>query len=248
MIHDAARTLGMVLVVSRDDIATTQISSALREHGLSIEVSSSVPLALDRINRRKFEAVVVDSALEEDALTCLQGVRASPSNRTVVAFALSTGKNATAHALQQGFSLVFERPLTPDSINHTLRVAYGLIVRERRRYFRYPIVVPIVLTRKKTVQVHGRTINVSERGLALSSESPLAAGEEAVAGFTLQTPILPVRAECRVCWNNEKGEAGLSFLFLSANSASDLQAWLAVKLEGYLPGAVAEKFRRSDPS
>jgi DNA-binding response OmpR family regulator len=242
------RTFGTVLMVSRDDSATNQIADALREHGLFVEVSGSVPLALDRINRRKFEAVVVDSSLEQEAFTFLRGARASPSNRTTVAFALTTGNAATTLALQQGFSFVFERPLTPDSINHTLRVAYGLIVRERRRYFRYPIVVPVVLTKKKTLQIFGRTINISEHGMALSSETKLTAGDEAVADFTLQEPTLQVNAEARVCWNNDRGEAGLSFLFLPFHIASDLQSWLAAKLEESLPEAVAAKFGHVDRS
>lgn len=248
MIHETTRTLGAVLIVSRDDIATNTISSALREHGLSIEVRGSSALALDQVSRRKFEAVVVDLALEQEAFTFLRQARSSASNRTMVAFALTKGENATALALQQGFSFVFERPLRPDSINHTLRVAYAMIVRERRRYFRYPITVPVVLTKKKTNQLYGRTINVSERGMALSIGSRLATGDETVADFTLQEPLLRVTAESRVCWNNERGEAGLSFLFLPYGIASDLQLWLAAKLKGYLPVTIADKFPDSERS
>src|SRR5579872_7459664 len=242
------RNVAKALIVSQDEIATQQIASALCEHGLSVEISMSGPLAFNRIARHKFEAVIIDSAVDGGMVWLLDKLRSSASNRTAVAFALTTGKTATALALNQGFSFVFERPLTPDSINHTLRVAYGLIVRERRRYFRYPIVVPVVLTKKKTLQIFGRTINISEHGMALSSETKLTAGDEAVADFTLQEPTLQVNAEARVCWNNDRGEAGLSFLFLPFHIASDLQSWLAAKLEESLPEAVAAKFGHVDRS
>jgi hypothetical protein len=117
----------------------------------------------------------------------------------------------------------------PDSIRHTLRVAYGMIVRERRRYFRYPVVVPAVLNRRVAPEVFGRTINISERGVALRASPLLAPGSEGTAQFTLPDPPLRITAESKVCWNNEKGEMGLSFLFLPFDIASELQSWLAQK-------------------
>jgi hypothetical protein len=212
---------------------------------LSVEVSVAPTIALHHLSHRKFEAVVVDSALEDQAATLFRQLRASPTNRTAVAFALTRGSQETAFALRQGFSFVLERPLTPESISHTLKVAYGMIVRERRRYFRYPVVVPAVLSRKNAAEVFGRTVNVSENGMALSASVPLVPGSEGTVQFTLPDPSLQITAESKVCWNNEKGHAGLVFLFLPSNQASHLQAWLAQKLEEQLPQLVAEKFRSS---
>lgn len=237
-----SHVVGTALVVSRDTIASAQISDVFREHALSVEVSYDMSAALNRLNRRKFEAVVVDSCLASQAV--LQQIHASPSNRSAVTFALTSGRENTARALTQGFGFVLERPLTPDAISHTLRVAYGMIVRERRRYFRYAISVPAVFSRKAAPEVFGRTINISENGMALSTLTPLAPGSEGTARFTLPDLLQEMRAECRVCWNRENGEAGLSFLFLPSNLASELQAWLMQKLEKQLPEFVAEKFRQ----
>jgi hypothetical protein len=234
--------VGTALVVSRDTIASAQISDVFREHALSVEVSYDISAALNRLNRRKFEAVVVDSCLASQAV--LQQIHSSPSNRTAVTFALTSGRENTAWALTEGFGFVLERPLTPDAISHTLRVAYGMIVRERRRYFRYPISVPAVFSQKAAPEIFGRTINISESGMALSTLSPLAPGSEGTARFSLPDLQQEMRAECRVCWNGENGEAGLSFLFLPSNLASELQEWLMHKLEKQLPEFVAEKFRQ----
>jgi CheY-like chemotaxis protein len=234
--------VGKALIVSQDKIATQQITTALQDHGLSVEVSVSAPLALDRIARHKFEAVIVDSAIDGGIARFLIKLRASASNRTAVAFALTTGQNATTSALSQGFSFVLERPLTPESVIHTLRVAFGLIVRERRRYFRHPIEVPVALRRNGDV-IYGRTLNVSERGMAVRSSTPVSTGEKARAEFTLDHPDLHITADLRVCWSKENGDAGLSFTFLPHDLASELQTWLGQKLEEKLPQAVVEKFR-----
>jgi hypothetical protein len=186
----------------------------------------------------------VDSSLAGHALGCLQHIRASASNRTAVTFALTSGKDNTARALTEGFGFVLERPLTPDAISHTLRVAYGMIVRERRRYFRYPVEVPAAFGRKTAPEVFGTTINISESGIAICTSTLLETGSEGTALFRLPGLDQEIRADCKVRWNKQNGEAGLSFLFLPYNTASELQAWLAKKLEEQLPQVVAEKFRQ----
>jgi CheY-like chemotaxis protein len=235
--------VGTVLLISSDAAAIDQITDALRGHALSVEASIHISAALDRLSRRKFEAVVVDLSIGEQANDFLRQLRTSASNKTAVTFAISSNSDETARALKQGFSFALERPLTPESISHTLKVAYGLIVRERRRYFRYPIEVSVVLSPRTTSEVYGRTMNVSERGMALRTSIPLAQGLEGAAQFTLPELPLRITAEFKVCWNNAKGEAGLSFLSMPFDAASALQGWLAQKLEQELPQLVAEKFR-----
>jgi DNA-binding NarL/FixJ family response regulator len=239
------RLVGTVLLVSQDAIASHHVTDAMQELALSVEVCVSVPAAADRLSRRKVEAVVIDLAFGDQATVCLEQLRASASNKTAVRFALTSSSQETAHALNQGFSFVLQRPLTPESVGHTLKVAYGQIVRERRRYFRYPVAVPIAFSRESAPEVYGQTINISERGVSLRTSSPLSPGTEGTTHFTLPGVPVGIRAESRVCWNNEKGEAGLSFLFLPFDLASELQAWLAQKLEQQLPQRVAERFSQT---
>jgi CheY-like chemotaxis protein len=245
LLNAQSTTVGNVLLVSPDRTAVGQISDLLREHALSVDALPSAAAALDRLRHHKFEAVIIDWALEHQALTCLRQVRASAVNRTAVVFALTRGSEETTRALREGFIFVLERPLTQESISHTLKVAYGLIVRERRRYFRYPVVVPAVLSYKNAAEVFGRTVNVSENGMALRCAVPLMRESEGTVQFTLPDPALQVTAEAKVCWHDDQGNSGLQFLFMPQDLASHLQTWLARRLEEALPEAVAEKFRRS---
>ncbi len=241
-------TAPSVLLVSRDAIASRQVTDAMQQLAVSVEVCVDISAVADRLSRRKFEGVAIDLALGDQGLVCLEHVRASATNQTAVVFTLTSSSQETAHALKAGSSFVLQRPLTSESIGHTLKVAYGSIMRERRRYFRYPVVVPVVLNRKMAPSVFGQTVNISECGMALSTLTPLAPGSEATAQFTLPDPLLRITAESKVCWNNEKGGVGLSFHFLPFDCASQLQSWLVQKLEKQLPRLVADKSRESSLS
>ena len=238
-----SKPIGKALVVSEDAVITKQLSDAMEELALSVEVCGKIADALDRVNHTKLEVAVIDLSLGNRAILFLERVRASASNRTAITFAVTNNSAQTAAALKGGSAFTLQKPLTIEAIRHTFKAAYGLIVRERRRYFRYPISVPAAGTRKGESEIFGKTINISEKGMALSTSTPLAPGTELKIQFTLPDPRLDLTADCKVCWNNDKGQAGLLFVFIASNLASDLQSWLARRLEEQLPDVVTQRFQ-----
>jgi ActR/RegA family two-component response regulator len=72
--------VGKVLLVSNDAIAITQLTDSLQRFALFAEQRSDVASALERLNRAKFEAVIVDLQLGSQAEAVLEGIRNSPSN------------------------------------------------------------------------------------------------------------------------------------------------------------------------
>ena len=238
-----ARLIGSALIVSEDAVVARQIAEAMQQLALAVEVCDKVSDAMDRVNHSKLEVAVIDFSLGNHAALLIEQLRGSASNRTAVAFAITNSSVETAYALKAGSSFALERPLTSDSLRNTLQAAYGLIVRERRRYFRYPISVPAAAFKKGESEIFGKTVNVSERGVAFSGSTPLRPGVEVSMQFTLTNPQLAVTAECRVCWTNDRGQSGLSFLFLPPDLSSELQDWLARKLEEQLPDPVTRRFQ-----
>jgi hypothetical protein len=63
--------------------------------------------------------------------------------------------------------------------------------------------------------------------------------------FTLTNPQLAIKAGCKVCWTNDRGQSGLSLLLMPSNLSSELQAWLARRLEEQLPDLVTRRFQPS---
>ena len=138
--------IGLALLVSADPVTIQQFSLALQELSISSDVCQEVPAAVGRLNRQKFDAVIVDLQLGEQSGLILDEVHLSPSNRTAVTFAIS-GNDAEGAAFRKRSEFIFERPLSAKSIRSTLKPLYGLILRERRRYFPCPVFIPVLLLR-----------------------------------------------------------------------------------------------------
>ena len=230
------------LLVSADPVTINQFSHALQELSVSPDVCREVPAAVGLLNRRKFDAVIVDLQLGEQSGQILDELHLSASNRTAVTFAI-TGNDAEGTALRKRSGFVFERPLSKQSIRNTLNPAYGLILRERRRYFRCPISLPITIRRQSMAEVRCYSVNISEGGMAVSTFVPLNIGENVQVQFALPDHKEPFLAESTICWW-KTGHLGVRFVSFPQGAKSVLQDWLAQRLEEMLPEFVAGKFRK----
>jgi DNA-binding NarL/FixJ family response regulator len=228
----APESIGRMLLVSPSSLTMYQVAKSAHRFPMSVEVCTNARTALDLVNRQKFDAVTVDLSLGHVAVTILREMRLPASqNRTAVAFAISGNKGDKAAAFAAGSSFVLGRPLTFDSIRWTLQAAHGLILRERRRYFRCPIAMAVSIQQEGMPPVSGETEDISEGGIALRIPAPLTPGAEATVQFTLPGSQLPIRAEVKICWYNEQCHAGLSFLALSPHDCSELEGWIARRFE-----------------
>jgi hypothetical protein len=236
-------TIGLALLVSADPVTIHEFGHALEELSISPDVCREVPAAVGLLNRRKFEAVIVDLELGEECGSILDEVRRSLSNRTAVTFAIARSDAGGTAAFRRRTSFVFERPFSVQSIRNVLKPAYGLILRERRRYFRCPASVPVAVLRTNMPDVRCSSLNISEGGMALSTSVPLSIAEEVQVQFTLPGHEIPFSAKSRVCWL-KTGLLGVQFVSLSHEHKSELQGWLSAKLEEILPEVVAGMFRK----
>jgi CheY-like chemotaxis protein len=237
-------SIGLALLVSADPVTIQQFSHALQELSIFPDVCQEVPASIQLLKSRKFDAAIVDLQLGDQTGLILDEARLSPSNRKAETFAISSG-DAESTAFWKKSEFVFERPLSAKSIEGTLKPAYGLILRERRRYFRGPLSIPVVILRRTKPEVRCSSVNVSEGGMALSTIVPLSQGEKVHVQFTLPGHEVPFVAESTICWL-KTGDIGLRFVSLSQEHMSELQGWLSPKLEEALPESVASQFQKWD--
>lgn len=241
-------SVGRTLLVSSDPTTVQLLTESMQQLALYPEVCLEAPAALRLLNSQKFEAVIVDLLLGESAQAILEEVRVSRSNSTAVIFTISGSHAGTAGAFRAGSSFVLERPLSMSSISRILKAAYGLIVRERRRYFRCPIAVPADIRRPGLSPIRCQTLNISEGGMALMMPVPLKPGLLVNVQFQLPNRPYQFAAQSFICWSDEQGRVGLQFASPSVEWKSELQEWLSERLEDSFPESVAEKFRRTvDP-
>jgi len=238
--------MGRVLLICADSSTIQQVAEGMQEFAIATEVCNEVRLAMRQLNRQKFEAVIVDLGLAQ-AGKILEHVRLSPSNRTAVTFAITDPQKPSLLEIQQNEvkpNFVMEKPLSAGSVGRTLKVAFGSIVRERRRSFRCPVKIPaVILTSEKEANCH--VVNISEGGMAIAESPSLKPGRQVKVRFTLPGQNDRFTFESEVCWYDEKGRAGLRSLIIPPEQRSTLQNWRGAKLEEDLPESVALRFRRT---
>ena len=227
------------LVVSRDADILRVLQSAADSFAICLYVCGDTTSALTALNKRKFEAIIVDSDVEEGSDTILRAARFSPANRTAVTFAVAAQNHDQRSAAKYAF-FILERPLSHDKVHNTLRAAYGMIVRERRRYFRYTLSVKALAETEQFREVWCHLINISEGGAAIAS-SALLQHDALSLRFELPCCEGEFSAYTRVCWRRLGSEIGIEFVSMARKA--ELQDWLAARLYEVLPERVARLFR-----
>ena len=238
-------SIGLALLVSADPVTIQQFSLALRELSISPDACQDGASAAFLLKRRKFDAVIVDLQLGEQSGHILDEARLSPSNRTAVTFGIGDNDAKVTSAFRTKSQFVFERPLSAQSIQKTLKPAYGLILRERRRYFRCPVSTPVIIQRENRQEVRCFSLNISDGGMAFSTQVPFLPGESVHVQFTLPDHTAPLLVESTICWS-KTGHLGVRFVSISDEQKSVLQVWLSQKLEETLPEGVADRFRKAE--
>ena len=218
--------MAIALLVSADPVTIERFSLALRELSISPDVCQGETSAISLLTSRKFDTVIVDLELGDQCGLILDAVGLSAANRTAVTFAINGSDAGASATFRRRTGFVFGRPLSPQSIRNTLKPAYGLILRERRRYFRCPISSPVTIVRRNMPEVRCQSVNISEGGMAVSTSVPLNAGEPVQVQFSIPDHKVPFLAESTICWL-KTGRLGVRFVSLSSERKSELQEWLS---------------------
>ncbi|MFZ0287015.1 MAG: PilZ domain-containing protein [Terriglobales bacterium] len=233
------------LVISDDEATIQQLAQSMQQFAISAQVCRDAGLALQSLNQRHFEAVMVDLKMYQ-AKEIMERVRMCPSNQTATTFAITEGPGAeSASVFSARANFVLERPVSEESLSRSLRAAYGIIMRERRRYFRCPLAVPVAVRNQEGGEAQYQTINISESGIAIRIPPPVRAGTEVAVRFSLPENQTRFAVQSKICWSDPSGRTGLQFLNLPLPQKSELQAWLSHRLEEVLPEAVASKFQKN---
>ena len=228
------------LVVSRDAEVRQLLTESLQPLAIQAEICEETQSAIRLLDSRKFEAVIVDMRLGEDAALVMMELHHSRANRRAVSFTITPGNTATGLAGRADSMFVLERPLSPSSVSQTLRAAYGLMVRERRRYFRCPVEIPAAIrTDHNPEEVSCKTVNISEGGVAVRCHTLLASHIPRGLRFQLPGRSTQLFAETTERWRLEGGVMGLEFGPFPPPQKSELQEWLAQRLEETMPESVA---------
>jgi CheY-like chemotaxis protein len=133
------------LLLSRDDAVIRVLRRVLSDMEIDVEVCTGPEKAAEELARRKWDAVIIDCDDVHGALDVLRSVRQTPSNKTSTAFAIINGVTSVRSAFELGANLALEKPITADRAKHSFRAVHGMMLQERRRYFRHPVDMAVTL-------------------------------------------------------------------------------------------------------
>jgi CheY-like chemotaxis protein len=219
------------LLVCRDTEVVRVLRPTLEKLSIDVEVSAAAKSGAEILSSAKFDAVIVDCDDLPDGLEVLRNLRQQTSNKTSVSFAILNGKTTTHQAFEMGANFVLQKPITTAGTLRCFHTALSFMVREKRRYFRCPVEMPVVLHFGQGDEVKCIATNLSEGGLALHFESTLPKGAISKARFTLPGTKIAMEPKGEIAWADGLGRAGLKFVEVPESSREQLEKWILRRIE-----------------
>jgi len=218
------------LLVSRDAEVVRVLRPTLEKLAIEVEVCRGARSGNEILLSEKFDAVIVDCDDLHDGLQVLENLRRGTSNRNSVAFALVNGSTSTQKAFQLGANFVLPKPVSALNAMRCFGAAVGFMVRERRRYFRYPVEMPVTVVFGEGQELKCTATNISDGGIAISFQGKIPKGGVSKVVFELPGTATPMEPKAQIAWADGTGRAGLRFTDL-AKSRQPLEQWLNEQFE-----------------
>ena len=214
------------VLVSNDYATMNAVSKGVEKYGGKFVLVPEAGAARDYLSRRKTDGVFVDLEVA-GALALIESIRKGTSNSKVVIFACGRSSKEYTSTLNAGANFLLRKPVSLDSVALHITIAKELLERERRRYFRHPANLPIVLKEGEFEQ-RARMTNLSEGGMAVHTVKPLR--HTAAVDFSFELPMgVSIKGKGRVAWINAQGMAGIVAESFDGKAKEHLEGWLAAR-------------------
>ncbi len=217
-----------ILVVDDEPGVLRIMSDVLEPLGYEVLALSDSRVACEQLNRQKFDAAFVDVNMPHlDGFKMTELIRNSRSNNQMPVV-MMTGLE-DVELMQRGFkagiTFFLSKPFNPDRLRGLLNTMQSMILKERRRYMRLPLVTDA------TIERHGKsyraqTVNISQGGMLLDSAPRIEVGEEAVVELKLPGVSKPIRTRIRVVRKDASGRIGAILPSLPIEDRATIQNYI----------------------
>jgi CheY-like chemotaxis protein len=214
------------LVVCTEANVFRAVAAAIRKVNGRLNCAPTVSAAHDYLARRKVDGLVLDLRLD-GAMELVQQIRGANLGKVMVIFVCARYDAETQCALRAGANFVLRQPLIPDKIANIFSLSTAMMTSDKRRYARYPLMVPVAL------EVDGKVAestmsNLSEAGMAIWSVQSYAAG--ATLRFSFDLPFGErIQGKGEVAWTSADGLSGIRFNILDDTAYSSVSNWIALR-------------------
>jgi hypothetical protein len=195
---------------------------------LEIQVLSCADgeLAIQKITRQRFEAVLVDFSDAVAADQIIRGVQLAPGNKRSVVVGLVDPDVPLGAAFSRGAHFVLHKCLSAERIKSSFRAVRALMRRERRRNQRVLVEIPVKCRWLDKLVLACHSADLGEGGMAL--RLPMSALLTGVVQLSFFVPLAldPIKVGAEVAWRNSQGLTGMRFTQMSAEARLQLKRWL----------------------
>jgi hypothetical protein len=230
------------LILTSDFELSHMVRLAVERFGITAGFALRPDDAVVHFGKKKFDLVVVDCSDLEQGCVALRKMRLNRTHRSVVSIAIVGDRGHTKYVSDSGANFVISHANYEVEIVATLRSAYGLVLRERGRYNRFPS-ASAVDVRCGDVVAEARILNISQGGLCISGINRTLHGPVQLK-FALDDGSIPIQISGTAVWQREK-LLGIQFNSMTKASRAELEEWLArqfeieTKVRGPLPSATS---------
>jgi CheY-like chemotaxis protein len=219
------------LLVCRDTEVVRVLRPTLEKLSIEVEVSAAAKSGADILSSSKFDAVIVDCDDLQGGVDILRSLRLNASNKTSVSFAILNGKTTTQQAFEMGANFVLQKPVTTAGTLRCFNTALSFMVREKRRYFRCPVQVPVTLFLSQGQEIKATATNLSEGGMAIHFEGTLGKNTISKLHFLLPGTRTAMEPKCEIAWADGLGRAGIKFVEVPDTCREQLEGWVMRRIE-----------------
>jgi DNA-binding response OmpR family regulator len=211
------------LLVSSDYATLTAVSGGIKKLGGKLGLVPTADEAREYLNRRRIDGVFLDMQIP-GALGLIESIRHGKSNAKAAIFACTADSKDATLTLNAGANFLLRTPLTADSVALHITIAKDIMLRERRRYFRHPVNLSVVIS-DEAVDQNAKIINLSEGGMAVRAFKTLKHGGPVEFAFELAYGE-EIRGKGSVAWTSSEGLAGILIQTVAGMGRGYLENWL----------------------
>jgi hypothetical protein len=214
------------LLLCSDDKIVRVLRRTLGDLDIGVELCASSEIALRKLTRERFEAIIVDCA-GPGAAAVLRSARMAPCNKRAIAVAILDPEIGLRSAFEIGAHFILYKPVSVERSKSSFRAARALMKKERRRNSRVSVNIPVEMTsRESDVHFKVNTSDLGEGGLAVSlpRRGKPSGRWKLVFALPGSAKVLEVNAE--FAWEGTGKQVGLRFQDPSVEFTQQLREWL----------------------
>ena len=214
------------VLVSADSNTVRIVERVFKDLQVSCEHTSDAD-AVFSDPKRRFDAIVVDDAIE-DAASVLEKVSTFAGCGKAVRIALANPGGVDHARFKASAQIIFYKPISAERVRHGLRAVRNLMGRERRRGAkRVTTMIPVRILHARSAGAQVFIADLSDSGAALlCGGGDFPASGNMHMDFAIPGDFERIRATAELMWQNNEGGAGVRFLDMDMGARRRLLQWV----------------------